>query len=89
VRAVKQESRLSRSLLDRERAYSVSERECLGVVYAKDRFKRDLCGKPFILETDNKPLEVPNKAESSNPRLTRWSLFLQTYKLKCENIPGM
>jgi hypothetical protein len=62
----------SRPLLDRERAYSISEKECLGVVHATDRFNRYLCGEPFILETDNKPLEVLNRAECSNPQIMRW-----------------
>ena len=45
----------TRKLLDRERRYSVIDRECLGIVWGIKKFAMYLCGKSFILQTDHRP----------------------------------
>ena len=47
----------SRSLSDVERWYSQTEKEALALVWACERFDLYVCGQPFELETDHKPLE--------------------------------
>ena len=42
----------SRKLLDRERRYSVMDRECLGIVWGIKKFAMYLYGKQFTLQTD-------------------------------------
>ena len=78
----------SRKLLDREKRYSVIERECLAVVYGINKFKYYLLGSPFILEVDHKPLIYLNKFKGSNGRLMRWALSLQPYTFRLVHIPG-
>ena len=43
----------SRKLLDREKRYSVMERECLGIVWGIKKFALYLYGKQFTLQTDH------------------------------------
>ena len=45
----------SRKLLDREKNYTVMEKECLAVVWAIAKFHKYLFGQEFILETDHEP----------------------------------
>ena len=46
-----------RKLLDRERRYSVTDRECLGIVWGIKKFAMYLYGKQFTLQTDHRPLQ--------------------------------
>ena len=65
----------SRKLLDRERAYSVVEMECLALIYGVHKFQQYLYGRPFVLETDHQPLIWLNKAKVANARIIwdgRW-----------------
>lgn len=66
----------SRKLLNRERNYSVIEKECLAVVQSVAKFHRCVFGKEFILETDNQPLIHISKRMMTNSRLIRWTLAL-------------
>ena len=43
----------SRKLLDREKRYSVMERECLGIVWGIKKFALYLYSKQFTLQTDH------------------------------------
>ena len=78
----------SKNLLERERAYSVIEKECLALVWAVRRFQKYLYGKEFILETDHQPLAYIDRTKMSNSRLMRWALFLQNYKFTIRSIKG-
>ncbi|XP_037784772.1 uncharacterized protein LOC119580748 [Penaeus monodon] len=78
----------SRKLLERERRYSTVERECLAIVFGVTRFQYYLTGKEFILEVDHKPLIYINSAKSSNNRVVRWSLCLQSYRFRIVYIAG-
>lgn len=78
----------SRKLSKAERNYSVSERECLGIVFRISRLERYLYGRKFVLETDHQPLAYPAQAKLSNGRLMRWSLFLQQYQMKIRYVKG-
>ena len=42
------------------------ERECLAIVWAVDKFKIYLFGKPFILQTDHRALVFLNLANHTN-----------------------
>jgi len=78
----------SRTLLSAEKNYSVIERECLGIVWAINKFKYYLLGQPFALEVDHKPLIYLNKFKGDNSRLMRWALALQPYRFSLAHIPG-
>ena len=78
----------SRKLLNRERAYSSIEKECLALVWVIHRFQPYLYGTQFIVETDHQPLAYINKAKVANGRIMRWALSLQPYRMRIEAIKG-
>jgi len=69
----------SRKLLPREERYSTVEKECLAIKLAIQAFNTYLMGRSFAIETDHRSLEWLDRIKHSNSRLTRWSLFLQSY----------
>ena len=74
----------SKKLTDREKNYSIMEKECLAVVCGVRRFMLYLYGQEFVLQTDLEPLLYINKAKLLNGRIMRWAMFLQNYKIKIE-----
>ena len=60
-----------RKLLDRERRYSVMDRECLGIVWGIKKFSMYLYGKPFTLQTDHHPLQFLSASKFQSPRVMR------------------
>ena len=78
----------SKKLLDREKRYSVIEKECYAIVWAVKKIHCYLYGKELTLETDHKPLIYLNTAKVANARLMRWALALQSYKFREEGIKG-
>ena len=78
----------SKKLLPREQNYSVIERECLAIVWGIERFKYYLYGRPFLLETDHKPLLYIDSVKDRNKRVLRWALALQPFKFQVTYIPG-
>ena len=81
-------SYISRKLLPREIRYSTIEKECLGIVWAIDKFQAYLYGREFTLQNDHKPLSFMDKAKLTNARVMRWALALQPFRFKLEAIPG-
>ena len=69
----------SRKLKHSERSYAVTEKECLALVWAVQKFSRYLYGTPFTVETDHCLLKYLNEAKLKNARLMRWALILQPY----------
>ena len=78
----------SRKLLDREKRYSVMERECLGIVWGIKKFALYLYGKQFTLQTDHRPLEFLKVSKFDNPRIMSWVLALQSFVFRVEHIKG-
>ena len=79
---------VSRKLLDRERAYATTEKECLALIWAVQKLQRYLYGKEFILETDHEPLIYLQQAKMTNARVMRWALVLQQYRFRLQAITG-
>ena len=79
---------ISRKLIPRERNYTISEKECLAVVWAINKFKVYLLGKDFHLQTDHQSLAYLNNAKFTNQRIMRWALALQPYRFTVEYIRG-
>ena len=82
----------SRFLNSQEKKYSTNELELLAVVWAVDRYKHNLLGKPFTIATDHKALTSALDGNKSNKtyqsRLTRWVDRLLPYQFKTVHIPG-
>ena len=79
---------ISRKLFPRERKYSIIEKECLALVWALKMFHIYLYGQEFVVETDHQPLSWLDRMKNSNPRLTRWSLQVQPYRLTLKHRSG-
>ena len=80
----------SKSLSDTERRYANIEREMLAVVYGCERFHTYLYGKPFVVHSDHKPLEMIHlkNLHAAPPRLQRMLLRLQPYNVTIQYQPG-
>lgn len=79
----------SRALTVAERKYSVSEKECLAILYALKTFRHYLLGQHFTLFTDHCPLTfLQNQRNDSHGRLGRWSLMLQNYDFTIKYVKG-
>lgn len=79
----------SRRLLDTERAYSITEKELLALVFACNKFRAYLVGHPkIIVRTDHKALTFLSNCKLTHGRLLRWVLVLQEFNLEIEYIPG-
>ena len=78
----------SKNLSNREKGYSVIEKECLALLWAVKKFHMYLYGKEFTLETDHQPLVYLRKSKMANGRLMRWSLALQPYQFRIVAIKG-
>ena len=77
----------SRSLSDREKRYSATEKEALAVVFATDHVRAYLLGRKFTVVTDRHALRW---LHSVNPkgRLGRWVMDLQEYSFDVRHRPG-
>ena len=71
-----------------ERNYSVTERECLSVIFALKKFRLYLLGNCIVIHVDHQAiLYLVNKAEPVG-RLARWILLLQEFDYKIIHRPG-
>ena len=78
----------SKKLLQREKNYSVIERECLAIVFGIKKFQKYLYGTHFVLQTDHAPLTYIQRCKIESGRIMRWALFLQNYQFRVEAIKG-
>ena len=79
----------SKKLSDTQSRYSASERECLGLIWAVEKFRYYLHGRKFQLVTDHKPLKWLDENKNTRPKLFRWSLILGEYEKEIIYKPGV
>lgn len=71
-----------------QRNYTVSEKECLGVVKIIDKFRHYLLGRDFVVKTDHHALcPLPN-ARFKSSRLNRWANELAEFSYFVEYVKG-
>ena len=81
----------SRALSETERRYAQIEKEGLATTWACEKFSTYILGRPFVVESDHKPL-VPllNTKQLDNlpPRILRFCLRLAKYNYIAQHVPG-
>lgn len=78
----------SRTLHSSERAYSTSEKECLGVIWALGHFRPYFEGSHVKVVTDHNSLRWLSRP-SPFGRLARWCLRLQDFDFEVIHKPGI
>ena len=71
---------LSRSLTDAEKNYTITELECLAIVWSVKKLHVYLDGSKFNLITDHSALQWLFSFTGPNKRLIRWAMELQPYR---------
>ena len=81
---------VSRALIGPERDYSVQEKECLGIVYACQKFRHYVLGSNFTVRimTDHNSLRFLTKSKEQGGRIARWAMILSEYNYKVEYLKG-
>ena len=67
---------------------SATERECLGIVWATEKFEYYLLGAPFIIQTDHDPLTYLRAVPQPHGRLARWILKLEQFEYQIKYKAG-
>jgi transposase InsO family protein len=78
----------SRALSKEEKNYSVSERECLSVIFGVTSFRCYLHGRHFTVFTDHGSLQWLLNLKDANGRLARWALKLQGHDMTIHHRAG-
>lgn len=78
----------SRTLQQAETKYTVTEQECLGVVWAVRLFRPYLEGYHFIVITDHHSLKWLMSLKDPNSRLARWAMELQSHDFEIKHRKG-
>lgn len=78
----------SRSLSKAERNYSVTERECLAVIFCIEKFRPWIEGTPFTVITDHYSLLWLNNLKTPSGKLSRWLLRLRQHTFDLQHRKG-
>ena len=79
---------INRLLTATERKYSVSEKECLAVLWSVEKLRHYLEGFSFTVFTDHHSLVWMQTLKNPSGRLTRWAMSLLAHDIKIEHRPG-
>ena len=81
----------SRSMTETERRYAQIEKEALAITWGCEKFSTYVLGRPFLIQTDHKPL-IPllgsKQLDNLPPRILRFRLRLARFQYSIEYTPG-
>ncbi|GFY29179.1 retrovirus-related Pol polyprotein from transposon opus [Trichonephila clavipes] len=78
----------SRTLNKAERNYTVTERECLVVIWALNKFRTCFGVLPVKVITDHAALTKLTNGKNLSSRMIRWALKLSEFNIEWEHRPG-
>lgn len=78
----------SRTLTAAERAYTVTERECLAVIWGMGKFRNMVLGHHTIIRSDHHSLVFLQSCRLIGSRLTRWCLAMQEFDFEIQFVSG-
>lgn len=79
---------LSKKLTSTQMNWPATEQECYAIISAIEKWHKYLDGRPFVIETDHKPLLPFNLKQQLNSKCERWRLKLQRYQFTVRYIKG-
>ncbi|GFU14770.1 retrovirus-related Pol polyprotein from transposon 17.6 [Trichonephila clavipes] len=79
----------SRTLNTAERNYTVTERECLAVIWALNKFKTYFGSLPVKVITDHVALTKLTNGKNLSSQMIRWALKLSEFNIEWEHRPGV
>ena len=79
----------ARSLQERERRYSATKKELLGIVFALNKFHYYLWGRHFQLFTDHRALTFLHSQQNLNSMMTTWQDTILNYSFTINYRPGI
>ncbi|GFY17885.1 hypothetical protein TNCV_3383781 [Trichonephila clavipes] len=79
----------SRTLNKAERNYTVTERECLAVIWALNKFKTYFESLPVKVITDHTALTKLMNGDNLSSRMIGWTLKLSEFNIEWEHPPGV
>ncbi|CAF2136424.1 unnamed protein product [Rotaria magnacalcarata] len=79
---------LSKKFTTTQMNWPATEQECYAIIFAIEKWHKYLDGRPFIIETDHKPLLPFNMKQQLNSKCERWRLKLQQYQFTIRYIKG-
>ncbi|GFV89441.1 retrovirus-related Pol polyprotein from transposon 17.6 [Trichonephila clavipes] len=79
----------SRTLNKAERNYTVTERECLALIWALNKFKTYFGPLPVKVITDNAALTKLTNGKNLSSWMIRWALKLSEFNIEWEHRPGV
>ncbi|GFY31817.1 retrovirus-related Pol polyprotein from transposon opus [Trichonephila clavipes] len=79
----------SRTLNKVERNYTVTERECLAVIWALNKFKTYFGSLLVKVITDHAALKKLTNGKNLSSRMIRWALKLSEFNIEWEHRPGV
>lgn len=79
---------ISRSLTRQERKFSTTEKECLAVLWAIEKFRPYVEGSHFTVITDHYSLVWLDHLQNPSGRLARWAVRLQQYDFTIQHRKG-
>ncbi|GFT59679.1 retrovirus-related Pol polyprotein from transposon 297, partial [Trichonephila clavipes] len=78
----------SRTLNKAERNYTVTERKCLAVIWALNKFRTYFGVLPVKVITDHAALTKLTNGKNLSSRMIRWALKLSEFNIEWEHRPG-